>query len=165
MRKRRIIAWALVILLAGVALPGRASDEKDNINDIGKRRVAHRSIISEEKEIAIGKQYASEIDKSAKIITDPVINEYVNRVAQNIARNSDLKIPLTVKVIDSPGINAFALPGGSTIPILAFLVCLALIASTSMENLIAGLAALALGAVIYLFRRKPSSQTAPPLEV
>ena len=100
MRKRQLVVWALVVLLAGAALPGRASDEKDNINDIGKRRVAHRSIISEEKEIAIGKQYASEIDKSAKIITDPVINEYVNRVAQNIARNSDLKIPLTVKVID-----------------------------------------------------------------
>lgn len=112
MRKRRMVVWTLAILLAGAALPGRASDEKDNINDIGKRRVAHRSIISEEKEIAIGKQYASEIDKSAKLVTDPVINEYVNRVAQNIARNSDLKVPLTVKVIDAPGINAFALPGG-----------------------------------------------------
>src|SRR5204862_6143022 len=75
-------------------------------------RVAHRSIISQEKEIGLGKQYATEIDHSAKMITDPVINEYVNRVAQNVARNSDLAIPLTVKVIDDPSINAFALPGG-----------------------------------------------------
>jgi predicted Zn-dependent protease len=112
MRRSRLVVCALAAVLAGAALPGRGSDEKANINDIGNRRVAHRSIISEEKEIAIGKQYASEIDKTAKIITDPVINEYVNRVAQNIARNSDLKVPLTVKVIDSPGINAFALPGG-----------------------------------------------------
>jgi predicted Zn-dependent protease len=112
MVKSQLVVWALVAVVAGAALPGRASDEKADINDIGNRRVAHRSIISEEREIAIGKQYASEIDKTAKIITDPVINEYVNRVAQNIARNSDLKIPLTVKVIDSPGINAFALPGG-----------------------------------------------------
>jgi predicted Zn-dependent protease len=110
--KRRTYAamlGAMVVVLC--ALPGWASDKND-VKDIGDRRVAHRSIISEEKEIAIGKQYAAEIDRSAKIIKDPVINEYVNRVAQNIARNSDLKIPLTVKVIDAPGINAFALPGG-----------------------------------------------------
>ena len=60
----------------------------------------------------MGKQYATEIERSAKMLNDPVINEYVNRVAQNVARNSDLKIPLTVKVIDSPELNAFALPGG-----------------------------------------------------
>ena len=69
-------------------------------------------MISQDKEIAVGKQYANEIDHSTKIMTDPVINEYVNRVAQNVARNSDLAIPLTVKVIDAPEINAFALPGG-----------------------------------------------------
>ena len=114
MRKSRLVAWALIGLLAGAALPGWGADKskKEDVSQIGSRRVAHKSIISEEKEIAIGKEFATEIDRSAKIITDPVINEYVNRVAQNIARNSDLKIPLTVKVIDSPGINAFALPGG-----------------------------------------------------
>jgi predicted Zn-dependent protease len=112
MRRSRLVVWALMAVLVSAALPARSENKKDDINAIGDRRVAHRSIISEEKEIAIGKQYAAEIDKSAKIIKDPVINEYVNRVAQNIARNSDLKIPLTVKVIDSPGINAFALPGG-----------------------------------------------------
>ncbi|MGE5326601.1 MAG: M48 family metallopeptidase [Deltaproteobacteria bacterium] len=112
MRKSWLMVLPLIVLMAGAALPGMAADKKDDPNSIGDRRVAHRSIISEEKEIAIGKQYSEEIDKSAKIINDPVINEYVNRVAQNIARNSDLKVPLTVKVIDAPGINAFALPGG-----------------------------------------------------
>ncbi|HXX22345.1 MAG TPA: M48 family metallopeptidase, partial [Terriglobia bacterium] len=62
--------------------------------------------------MAIGKQYATEIDRTAKLIKDPVVTEYVNRVAQNVARNSDLQVPLTVKVIDDPEINAFALPGG-----------------------------------------------------
>lgn len=112
MRKSWLIVLPLTVIMAGSALPGAAADKKDDPNAIGDRRVAHRSLISEEKEIAIGKRYSEEIDKSAKIIKDPVINEYVNRVAQNIARNSDLKVPLTVKVIDAPGINAFALPGG-----------------------------------------------------
>jgi predicted Zn-dependent protease len=85
---------------------------KNDVNEIGNRKVAHKSMISTEKEIAMGKQYATQIDHSAKIISDPVVNEYVNRVAQNVARNSDLTIPLTVKVLDSPEINAFALPGG-----------------------------------------------------
>ena len=53
-----------------------------------------------------------EIDKSTKFITDSVITEYVNRIGQNLVKNSDAKIPFTIKVIDSDEINAFALPGG-----------------------------------------------------
>jgi predicted Zn-dependent protease len=112
MKKHRIARIGVLVALIAASMPAWASNQKDDVNAIGNRRVAHRSIISEEKEIAIGKQYATEIDRSAKIIKDPVINEYVNRVAQNLARNSDLKVPLTVKVIDAPDINAFALPGG-----------------------------------------------------
>jgi len=107
--------WGIILLAAAVVaspLASRGADKKDDPNEIGNRRVARRSIISQEKEIAIGKQYSAEIERSAKILTDPVVNEYVNRVAQNIARNSDLTIPLTVKVLDEPTINAFALPGG-----------------------------------------------------
>jgi len=103
---------AVLVLLALSGLPVLAGDTKSDPDQIGNRKVAHRSIISQEKEIAIGRQYASEIERSAKLITDPVITEYVNRIAQNVARNSDLKVPLTVKVIDAPEINAFALPGG-----------------------------------------------------
>jgi predicted Zn-dependent protease len=94
------------------ALPARGGDDKKDVDEIGNRKVAHKSIISEEKEIAMGKQYSTQVEHQAKMLSDPVINEYVNRVAQNVARNSDLKIPLTVKVIDSPELNAFALPGG-----------------------------------------------------
>jgi predicted Zn-dependent protease len=103
---------AVVVLAASLARPGFGNNKPIDVSQIGNRRVAHRSIISEDKEIAIGKQYAAQIDRSAKLVTDPVITEYVNRVAQNVARNSDLKIPLTVKIIDSPEINAFSLPGG-----------------------------------------------------
>jgi predicted Zn-dependent protease len=117
MGRIRALALVPVTLVCLLAQPSRAADNKarknkDDVNEIGHRRVAHRSMISQDKEIAIGKQYADEIDHSAKIVTDSVINEYVNRVAQNVARNSDLAIPLTVKVIDAPEINAFSLPGG-----------------------------------------------------
>jgi predicted Zn-dependent protease len=106
----QVIALLAVFCLA--ALPARAGDDKKDVDEIGNRKVAHKSIISEEKEIAIGKQYSAEVERSAKLLSDPVVNEYINRVAQNVARNSDLKVPLTVKIIDDPGINAFALPGG-----------------------------------------------------
>ena len=113
MSRSRMQVIALLGIFCLAALPVRAGDDKKgDVDEIGNRKVAHKSIISEEKEIAIGKQYSVEIERSAKLLTDPVINEYVNRVAQNVARNSDLKIPLTVKVIDDPSINAFALPGG-----------------------------------------------------
>ncbi len=105
------VALMLLAALSWVSQPAVA-DKKNDVGEVGNRRVAHRSIISQEKEIAFGKEYATEIEHSAKLLKDPVINEYVNRVAQNLARNSDLTIPLTVRVIDSPEINAFALPGG-----------------------------------------------------
>ncbi len=99
-------------LIWAVGLSAQARRAKDDVNRIGNRRIAHRSLISEAREIAIGRQYAEEIDRRAKLITDPVVNEYVNRVVQNLARNSDARIPISVKIIDSPEINAFALPGG-----------------------------------------------------
>ena len=105
-----LLAIMSFILLASAAWAG--DNKKDDVSQIGNRKVAKRSTISQEKEIAIGKQYATEVERNAKMLADPVVNEYVNRVAQNIARNSDLTVPLTVKVIDSPELNAFALPGG-----------------------------------------------------
>ena len=55
---------------------------------------------------------AQEIERQARIVDDPIISEYVNRLAQNLVRSSDAKVPFTVKVIDSSEVNAFALPGG-----------------------------------------------------
>jgi len=46
------------------------------------------------------------------VINDPVVSEYINRLGQNLVRNSDSQVPFTIKVIDSDDINAFALPGG-----------------------------------------------------
>src|SRR5919108_4250240 len=65
-----------------------------------------------DRQIAMGKQYSQEVDSSAKFITDPVITEYINRVGQNLVRNSDSLVPFTIKVVDTDDINAFALPGG-----------------------------------------------------
>jgi predicted Zn-dependent protease len=65
-----------------------------------------------EKQIEMGRQYAQQVEGSTKMITDPVITEYVNRVGQNLVRNSDAQVPFTIKVVDTDDVNAFALPGG-----------------------------------------------------
>jgi predicted Zn-dependent protease len=113
MKRRSLVSLILstAILAAPPLLLGTSKSEQD-VNAIGNRRVAHRSIISEEREIAIGKQYAAQVERTAKLVKDPVVSEYINRIAQNLASNSDLQIPVTAKVIDDPAINAFALPGG-----------------------------------------------------
>src|SRR5205814_3228075 len=81
--------------------------------EIGNRDVGKGvNFYSVEKEIALGKGLAQQVGKQAKIIDDPVIAEYVNRLGQNLVRNSDAKVPFTIKVIDAEDINAFALPGG-----------------------------------------------------
>jgi predicted Zn-dependent protease len=83
---------------------------------IGKRNI-NKGLIAKmsgsmEKEVAIGRQYAAEVDRQAKFIDDPVVTEYINRVGQNLVLHSDAKVPFTIKVIDSDEVNAFALPGG-----------------------------------------------------
>src|SRR5215469_11827406 len=65
-----------------------------------------------EKQIALGKQISQQVETQSKIINDPVVSEYINRLGQNLVRNSDSQVPFTIKVIDSDDINAFALPGG-----------------------------------------------------
>ncbi len=87
----------------------------DDVNAVGNRDIGGRGLgnwYSTDTEIKMGKMYATEIEKSTRFITDPVVTEYVNRVGQNIVKNSDCKVPFTIKVIDSDEINAMALPGG-----------------------------------------------------
>jgi predicted Zn-dependent protease len=89
---------------------------KNDVEAVGNRNVGcNRGFgnwYSVEKQIAMGKGYAQQVEASAKLIQDPVITEYVNRVGQNLVRNSDSQVPFTIKVIDADEINAFALPGG-----------------------------------------------------
>jgi len=101
--------------------PGEALDphikpgSEDDVNAVGTRNIGGRGMgnwYSTNWEISNGKQYSMEIEKSAHLVTDPVINEYVNRIGQNIVKNSDCKVPFTIKVIDTDEINAMALPGG-----------------------------------------------------
>jgi predicted Zn-dependent protease len=93
--------------------PNVKPGSKQDVNAIGNRNVGKGlDFYSIEREIALGKSLAQEVEKSAKFIDDPVVTEYVNRVGQNLVRNSDAQVPFTIKVIDSDVVNAFALPGG-----------------------------------------------------
>jgi len=86
---------------------------KYDVSKIGDRDVGHGlDFYSVEKERALGQELAAEVEQESKMISDPVITEYVNRVGQNLVRNSDAKVPFVIKVIDNEEINAFALPGG-----------------------------------------------------
>jgi predicted Zn-dependent protease len=100
--------------------PGATHDKgKNDIDDIGNRNIGKPGSgkglgdwYSYDTEIKMGKQYAMMVESSARLVKDPVVTEYVNRIGQNLVRNSDAKVPFTIKVIDSNDINAFALPGG-----------------------------------------------------
>jgi len=92
---------------------------KEDPNQIGKRNINSGSDKffgwlggSKEQEIAIGRQLAYQVEQQVKLVEDPIVTEYINRVGQNIVLHSDAKVPFTIKVIDSDEVNAFALPGG-----------------------------------------------------
>ena len=103
-----------VVPVGGELIKVKAGSIED-VNAVGNRDIGARGLgnwYSTDTEIKMGKTYADEIEKSSKFITDSVVTEYVNRVGQNIVKNSDCKVPFTIKVLDSDEINAFALPGG-----------------------------------------------------
>lgn len=89
------------------------SSDKEDVSKIGDRDVdGNVNFYSLEREIRLGQRLAAEVEHNARIVDDPVISEYVNRIGQNLVRNSDAQVPFTIKVIDSDEVNAFALPGG-----------------------------------------------------
>jgi predicted Zn-dependent protease len=96
-------------------MPGVKKGSIDDVSAVGTRDIGGRGLgnwYSTETEMKEGKAVSMEIEKSVKFITDPVVDEYVNRIGQNIVKNSDAKVPFTIRVIDSDEINAMALPGG-----------------------------------------------------
>ena len=88
---------------------------EQDVNAIGTRNIGARGLgnwYSTDWEIAMGRQYSAEIDKASHLVADPVVVEYVNRIGQNLVKNSDAKVPFTIKVLDADEVNAMALPGG-----------------------------------------------------
>jgi len=107
----RAVAALSLIFTAGALCA--ADQKKDDPNEIGNRDVGKGvNFYSLEKEMALGRQLAQEVRRQAKMLDDPIITEYVNRLGQNLVRNSDARVPFTFEVIDGPEVNAFALPGG-----------------------------------------------------
>jgi hypothetical protein len=103
------------------AEPGESLDPsikkgtEEDVSAVGQRSIGSRGMgnwYSTNWEIGTGKQYSVEIERSSHLVTDPVVVEYVNRVGQNLVKNSDAKVPFTIKVLDTDEINAMALPGG-----------------------------------------------------
>ena len=96
-------------------MPGVKKGSLDDVSAVGTRDIGGRGLgnwYSTETEMKEGKSVSMELEKSVKFINDPVVTEYVNRIGQNIVKNSDAKVPFTIRVIDSDVINAMALPGG-----------------------------------------------------
>lgn len=141
MRKaREIVAIVMICILMlssnSLLLAGDKKKHSD-VDEIGNRDInkGNWNMMSIEKEIALGKQLAQDIERQVKLIDDPEISEYVSKVGQNLVKNSDSKVPFTIKVVDSDEINAFALPGGF------FYVNSGLITSADEEAELAGVMA------------------------
>jgi beta-barrel assembly-enhancing protease len=136
MNPRFALPLALLASFSFLNLTAFADDKKNDPDEIGNRDVGKGvNFYSIEKEIALGKQLAQEVERQSKVIDDPVIAEYVNRVGQNLVRNSDAKVPFTIKVLDTEEVNAFALPGGF------FFVNSGLILKADSESELAGVMA------------------------
>jgi predicted Zn-dependent protease len=132
------ISLSLVFMLASpfAAFPKDNGNKEKDPDAIGDRQVSGKvNFYSLEKEIALGKQLAQQVERQSKVVNDPVVSEYVNRIGQNLVRNSDAKVPFTIKVLEDPTVNAFALPGGF------FFVDSGLILKADTESELAGVMA------------------------
>jgi predicted Zn-dependent protease len=111
MRRARFLPVLACLFTLPLLLP--AQDKKKDPDQIGNRDVDKGiNLYSIPKEMALGKALATEVIRNNRVVDDPVIAEYVNRLGQNLARNSDAKIPVTMNVIQGETINAMTLPGG-----------------------------------------------------
>ena len=103
----------LCMVFCAAAYGADQSGKKSDPSQVGNRDVGKGvNFYSMEKEMALGRQLAQEVQRQAKMVDDPLIAEFVNRVGQNLARHSDAKVPFTFYVVDASALNAFALPGG-----------------------------------------------------
>src|SRR5277367_1568252 len=110
---RRVFLLAILVVLRLPAQDAKPLETKKDPDQIGTRDVSKGiNFYSIEKEMALGRQMSQQVERQAKLLNDKIITEYVNRLAQNLARHSDVKIPLTVKVIEGDDPNAVTLPGG-----------------------------------------------------
>ena len=118
---KRSSSKALVVFVIGLLLfpAGAVAGRKHgDVENIGNRSINGRvalffpNFVSLEKEIQMGQQYAQFFEQTARLIEDPVVTEYVDRLGQNIVKHSDARVPFVIKVLDTDDVNAFALPGG-----------------------------------------------------
>lgn len=139
MRTKGFIGILLLSIITYLSAPasGLASEKHGDIEAIGARNInaGQMNFYSVEREIALGRDLAEELETSSRIIDDLEINEYINRLGQNLVRSSDAKVPFVIKVIDSEEVNAMALPGGF------FYVNTGLIRAASEEAELAGVMA------------------------
>ncbi|MEE8161778.1 MAG: M48 family metallopeptidase [Acidobacteriota bacterium] len=116
-RMSRFISFLMILVMmfpAGVF----AGRKHKNVEDIGNRKINGRiagifpNFISQEREIQLGAQFAQLFEETARLVEDPVVTEYIDRLGQKIVKRSDAKVPFFIKVVDTDEVNAFALPGG-----------------------------------------------------
>jgi predicted Zn-dependent protease len=106
-------------VFAAILLPvvsAVAQQRNSDIENIGNRDInkgdSQIRVPNLEAEVELGRNLARELEGGVTLLNDPVAVDYVNRVGQIIVRNSDAKLPFTIKVIDSTEVNVVALPGG-----------------------------------------------------
>lgn len=118
MERLSVKILAATLLAALLTVPGYAERRHGDVENIGNRSVSGKifgilpNFVSLEKEIQLGQQVAAEFEQTARLVEDPVISEYIDRLGQNIVKHSDAKVPFHIKVVDTDEVNAFAFPGG-----------------------------------------------------
>ncbi len=117
--KRAVVKGLAALMVVVTAFPTYAADRRhSDVENIGNRSITGKvwaifpNFVSLEKEIALGAQVAAQFEQTARLVEDPVISEYIDRVGQNIVKHSDAKVPFHIKVVDTDEVNAFAFPGG-----------------------------------------------------
>jgi len=134
-------AWIIFVALLLAAPTAYGERKHDNVGDIGNRDINGRvawifpNFVSLEKEIQIGGEYSQFFEQTARLVEDPVVTDYIERLGQEIVKHSDARVPFVIKVVDTDEVNAFALPGGY------FYINKGLILETESESELAGVMA------------------------
>ena len=122
MIRRGVAAVTLAAVMGtwcgGTALGSQQAKWKPSKSDADVKKIGHRDVgkgtnfYSFAQEKKCSEQLAKQIERESKFVDDAEVVDYVDRIGQRVARNSDIRMPVNFRVIDSDAEEAFTLPGG-----------------------------------------------------
>ena len=104
---------SFLILILSLCIGCVSLNTIGNVGNTVIKELSDVNIFTDAEELQIGRAFVAQHERQVRLYRDPVVTNYINDLGQSLVRYSKRKdIPYTFKVVDTKGVNAYAVPGG-----------------------------------------------------